>query len=141
MPYREKKAWITLVVLFAISAIYGVLMVSAYHVPEPNYYSLGHLLLGAFVAFVVLELVLLFLAARLSPLDPKMPGDERELFIEFRASRIAYFVLIALIIIATFPMIHTHGGNWGFGNLYLGAMVVAEMVRFSMQIYYFRKEA
>lgn len=141
MPYREKKAWITLVVLFAISAIYAVLMVRAYHVPEPNFNSLGHLLLGAFIVFAVLEVTLLFVAAKLSPLDPKVPGDEREWFIELRANRIAYFVLIILVILATFPTIHTHGGNWGFGNLYLGALVIAEMVRFSMQIYYFRKEA
>lgn len=141
MPYREKKAWITLVVLFAISAIYSVLMVQTYHVPDPNYYTLGYLLLGAFVVFFILELVLLFLAARFSPLDPKMPGDEREMLIELRASRIAYLVLIALVIVATFPVIHAHGGSWGFGNLYLGAMVIAEMVRFSVQIYYFRREA
>lgn len=116
-------------------------MVRAYHVIDPDYFTLGYLLLGAFVVFFVLQLVLLFLAAHFSPLDPNKPGDEREIFIELRASRIAYLVLIALVTIATFPVIHAHGGNWGWGTLYLGAMVIAEMVQFSTQIYYFRRQA
>lgn len=141
MPYREKKAWITLFCLIGVSSVYSVLMVRAYHVPEPDYNYLGHLLLGAIILFAVFELALLFIAARFAPLDPKMPGDERELLIELKANRIAYFVLIALIVLATFPMIHVHGRNWGFGNLYLGALVIAEIVRFTLQIVYYRREA
>lgn len=141
MPYREKKAWITLFCLISVSFVYSVLMVQAYHVPDPDFIELGHLLLGAIILFVVFELVLLFIAARFAPLDPKMPGDERELLIELKTNRIAYFVLIALIVLATFPMIHVNGRNWGFGNLYLGALVIAEIVRFTLQIIYFRREA
>jgi hypothetical protein len=141
MSYREKKAWITLFCLLGVFSVYAVFMVRAYHVPEPNYNNLAHLLLLAIIAFILFELALLFIAARIAPLDPKVPGDERELLIELKTNRIAYFVLIALILIVTFPMIHVHGRNWGFGNLYLGALVLAELVRFTLQIIYFRREA
>lgn len=141
MPYREKKAWITLVCLLGVSAVYFLLMGRAYHVPEPNYNYLGHLLIFAIGSFVVFELGLLFIAARFAPDDPRTPGDEREILIELKTNRVAYFVLLALVIIVTFPMIHVEGRNWGFGNLYLGALVLAEIVRFTLQIIYFRREA
>ncbi|MDP6536209.1 MAG: hypothetical protein QGG02_07765 [Gammaproteobacteria bacterium] len=71
MPYREeKKAWISMLLVLAVSAVYGYFMVDAYHGPDPDLMYLLHLLTLALTAFIVFEVVLLFLAARLSPDDP-----------------------------------------------------------------------
>tara|TARA_B100002003_G_scaffold175670_1_gene163524 strand:- start:2244 stop:2690 length:447 start_codon:yes stop_codon:yes gene_type:complete len=143
VPYREKKAWISMLLLLAVSAVYSFFMVDAYNVPDPNLMYLLHLLTLALAAFIVFEVVLLFLAARLSPDDPRGPIDERELLIELKARRLAYFVLMSLVVLITFAITHlsSHGDTWGIGNLYLGALVLAEVVRFAMQIAYFRREA
>ncbi len=145
MPYREKKAWITLITLIVVPTVYAYFMTRAYHVPDPNYNYLFHLLTLALTAFIAFQVILLFIAARLSPDDPKGPLDERELLIELKARRVAYFVLMALVVVATFVLIHLPNqgfrSSWGFGNLYLGALIGAEFVRFSMQIVYFRREA
>ncbi len=145
MPYREKKAWITLITLIVIPSIYSFFMVRAYHVADPDYNYLFHLLTLALTAFIAFQVILLFIAARLSPDDPRGPLDERELLIELKARRIAYFVLMALVLLATFVMTHlpSHGFRsiWGYGNLYLSALVGAEIVRFAMQLVYFRREA
>ncbi|MDP6536208.1 MAG: hypothetical protein QGG02_07760 [Gammaproteobacteria bacterium] len=60
-----------------------------------------------------------------------------------KAHRIAYFVLMSLVVLITFAITHlpSHGDTWGIGNLYLGALVLSEVIRFVMQIAYFRREA
>lgn len=145
MPYREKKAWITLIILIVVPVVYAYFMVNEYHSSDPNFNNLSHLLVLALTVFIVFQAVLLFIAARLSPEDPRGPLDERELLIELKARRIAYFVLMALVVLVTFLMIHlpNHDGRgaWGIGNLYLFALVGAEITRFAMQIVFFRREA
>jgi len=145
VPYREKKAWITLITLIVVPAVYAYFMVNEYHSADPDYNYLSHLLVLALSTFIVFQVILLFIAARLSPDDPKGPLDERELVIELKARRIAYFVLMALIVAVTFFMIHLSGagsrGIWGIGNLYVYSLVGAEIVRFAMQIVYCRREA
>ncbi len=145
MPYIEKKAWITLITLFVVPVVYCFFMVNAYHVADPDYHYLFQLLTIALTVFIAFQVILLFIAARLSPDDPKGPLDERELQIELKARRIAYFVLMGLVVATTFVMIHLpangFSASWGFGNLYLFALVGAEIVRFAAQIVYFRKAA
>ena len=139
MSFREKKAWITLCTLIVVFSIYAYLMANAYHVPEPNYGYLLHLLLLAIVAFAVIEVVLLLVARLYSPDDAKTPKDEREQLIEFKANRLAYQILMVLIVVVTFIMIHLNGDNWGFGNLYLGTLLLSEVVRFGTQIVLYRR--
>ena len=139
MSFREKKAWITLTTLIVVFGIYAYLMAKAYHVPDSNFNYLAHLLLLAIVAFGVIEIVLLLVARLYSPDDANTPKDEREQLIEFKANRLAYLILMVLIVVVTFIMIHLNGGNWGFGNLYLGTLVLSEVVRFGTQIALYRR--
>jgi len=36
-------------------------------------------------------------------------------------------------------MIHIHGGNWGFGMLYLAAIILAEILRAGLLIKQYRR--
>ncbi len=139
MPFREKKAWATIFALLIVFIPYYVLMVQAYHRPDPNIFSLAHLAALALTSFVVLELLLVFIARRLSPEDAGIPRDEREQLFAFRAARVAYTVLIILLVLITFAMIHNEGGNWGWGMLYLMGIIVAEIVRATMLIVQYRR--
>lgn len=129
MPFREKKAWVTIAALLLTFVPYYFSMVRLYHVPEPDFPELVHLAVMALVAFIVLELVLILVARSLSPEDRGLPRDEREELFASRATRNAYIALISLVIIVIFPMIHTFGGNWGWGMALLGAIIGAEITR------------
>ncbi|MDO9319099.1 MAG: hypothetical protein Q7V56_12960 [Gammaproteobacteria bacterium] len=139
MPFREKKAWATIFALLIVFIPYYILMVQAYHRPDPNIFSLAHLAALALTSFVVLELLLVFIARRLSPEDAGIPRDEREQLFAFRAARVAYTVLIILLVLITFAMIHTEGRNWGWGMLYLMSIIIAEIVRATMLIVQYRR--
>jgi len=129
MPFREKKAWVTIFALLIVFLPYYYFMKLAYHVPEPNYIQLGHLATVALVIFAVLEIVLILIARQLSPHDAGMPLDELEKLYAFRASRVAYVTLISLVLVVSFLMIHTYGGNWGWGMMYLAAIIGSEIAR------------
>jgi hypothetical protein len=88
----------------------------------------------------VLELVLLAVPRKLSPEDAGVPRDEREQLFAFRAATVAYVVLIVMIIAITFVMIHLDGGNWGWGMLYLLAIIKAEIMRAAMLIVQYRRD-
>ncbi len=139
MPFREKKAWATILALFVVFLPFYFLMARTYHQPDPDFYSLIHLALAALVIFVVLELLLVFIARRMSPEDASTPLDEREQLFAFRSARAAYITLIALVILVTFFNIHADGGNWGWGMAYLLAIILSEIVRATMLIVQYRR--
>ena len=139
MSFREKKAWVTIFVLLIVFIPYYYFMADVYHRPDPNYTNLGHLALVALVAFIVLEVVLVLLARILSPEDAGTPTDEREQLFAFRAARVAYVSLIVLVVAVIFPMIHTHAGNWGWGMAFLGAIIIAEIIRAAALIVQYRR--
>lgn len=139
MSFREKRAWVTIFALLIVFLPYYVFMVSVYHQPDTNFGYLMDLAGIAIAAFIVLQCVLLLVARKLSPEDAGIPIDERDQLFAYRASRIAYVTLIVLVVAVTLPMIHIHGGNWGFGMLYLGAIIVAEILRASLLIKQYRR--
>tara|TARA_R110002073_G_scaffold119000_1_gene259731 strand:+ start:462 stop:887 length:426 start_codon:yes stop_codon:yes gene_type:complete len=139
VSFREKKAWVTIFALLVVFLPYYAYMVSVYHQPNPNIRYLMTLAGVAIVAFVFLECVLLLLARRLSPEDAGIPKDERDQLFAYRASRAAHISLVVLVIVVTFPMIHVHAGNWGFGMLYLLAIMLSEILRATLLIQQYRR--
>jgi len=141
MTFREKKAWITLITLVIVFGVYFPFMANAYHTPDQNFGYLTHTALIALSAFLVMEIVLLVVVALRSPADARTPKDERELMIELRANRIAYFCLMVFVIVSVFLMIHEHGGNWGWGHLFFLSVILAEVINFATQIVLYRRGA
>jgi len=139
MAFREKKAWATILALLVVFLPYYFVMARTYHQPDPNFYTLMHLALAALVTFVVLELLLVFIARRMSPEDANIPLDEREQLFAFRSARAAYITLIALVILVSFLNIHAHGANWGWGMAYLLAIIVSEIVRATMLLIQYQR--
>ena len=139
MPFREKKAWITLGTLALVSTLFVILMGQAFGDSALNIYSAGHLILVALITFVVVEAGLLLLARWQSPEDARMPKDEREYLIDLKAARVAYVALIVLLLLVTLLMLHSHGHILAWGLHYLLAIVAAEMVRAVAQIVLFRR--
>ncbi len=140
MSFREKKAWATIFALLVVFIPYYIYMMRAYHQPEPNFNYLMHLAAIALSAFAVLEVLLVLVARKLSPEDIGMPVDERDQLFAFRAARVAYVTLIILLIVVTILMIYIAGDNWGWGMLYLAAIICSEILRASVLIVQYRRE-
>ena len=96
--------------------------------------------IGLLVAFVVLEIVLHAVVALQAPGAARSPRDEREHLIDMRATRIAFQVLVlgALAGVAT---IHLTRSAWVMQQVVLLAIVLAELVKFAMQVVLFRRDA
>ena len=135
MSFREKSAWITLVLLIAFG-VYFVevakpLLGYAAHV---SYFPLFLVLVAA---IVIVEIALhVFIAIR-SPQDARAPRDERERLIAQRATARAYFWLLAGAFVAI-GSIHLGAGPLVLAHCVLFAVWLAELARHASLLYYYR---
>lgn len=136
MSFREKTAWIS---LLSISGIYAVYFWSVSHPGARGGIHFGGLL-ETVVALAGVQVVLMAAAAIMAPKDAKAPRDERERLIDLRATRFAYAVLAWSIAGACFfggfnpPIIFDT-------NVLLFILVAAEILRSGCQIIQYRRGA
>ena len=139
MSFREKSDWLSFASL-CLLAIYffeigrGVLTGS--HSSGPYYYfKLFWWLIGVLIAIQVVTHSVLALR---SPQDAKAPVDERERLIHLRATPPAYFVLLvgAFMTIGT---MHMGFSVWQFAHCILFVIWIAELLRYGMRLYYYRR--
>jgi hypothetical protein len=88
--------------------------------------------------FVALEIALHIAIALQSPRDARAPKDEREILIDMRATRVAFYVLFGGALFAIFTM-HFRLNVWQLSQMVLLAIVIAELVKFATQIVLFRQ--
>ena len=141
MPHREKLAWMT---LLWIAVTYGPYFV---HVvlspPEPGVMpNLPQLWLLAMAAggngiLHILGRIGLRIAA---PDDARAPADERDRDIERRSATVAYYVMMAGMILVGMVMPFTTGG-WQIVNAGLLAIVLAEITQNGLAAWSYRRSA
>jgi hypothetical protein len=85
MPFREKSAWVTLIVILLVSAL---LLLHAPRLSHPGPWDF-HALLACIGAFVVIETVAYLVLRLRYPDDARAPIDERERLINLKAARLA----------------------------------------------------
>ena len=136
MSFREKSAWIHMVILIVVYGNYFI-RVSRDDLSGPE--ALG-LLLWLTVAFVVLEIVTFSIASALSPKDANEPEDEREKIIRWRSGEVAGYVLAGGALFALF-IIQFDFPRVMIGNVILGSLVMSSVVDCAGQIVQFRRQA
>jgi len=137
MSFREKTAWISLI---SMSAIYAIYFWSAIH-SGPHFGTL-HLggLLETVIALVIVQVALTIVVSIFSPKEAKAPRDEREKLIDLKATRTAYAGLATGIAFACFfggfnpPIVFN-------ANALLFILVVSEILRSACQIIQYRRSA
>lgn len=135
MSFREKIAWISLI---SVSGIYAVYFWSVFHSRGVGLPFFG--LLETVIALAVVQTVLMTAAAISAPKEAKAPRDERERLIDLRATRFAYAVLAWSVAGACFfggfnpPVIFDT-------NTLLFILVAAEVLRSGCQIIQYRRGA
>jgi hypothetical protein len=144
MSFREKSAWISLLTLAAVFVLYFAnyaRMMMGYGSVAPLIPLIFSLVAALIVSGVVLHLVI----AIRSPKEARTPKDERERLIELKATRVAFFVLIAGAL-ATIFVIHLRFARafdrplWMLHTT-LFFLILAGIVKFASQIVLYRRDA
>src|SRR5438874_4772448 len=138
MSFREKSAWISLVTLLICGGIYF------YRIVQMMTGAPGRgdvlLFLSLVSAMVLIEVVLHVALAIQSPKEARTPRDERERLIDLKATRVAFYVLIAGAF-ASIGTVHLRAGRWEMMQATLFAIVLAELTKFGSQIVLYRRDA
>lgn len=138
MSFREKSAWISLVLLLAVFTpfFWNSYRQFTGRVDTSSAVGTAFLLL---VAFVVFEIVLHAAIAIQSPAEAQAPRDERERLIEMRSTSVAFHVLLVGALSAV-GLLHLASSAWLMAQVVMLAIVVAEVVRFGLQVALYRRD-
>jgi hypothetical protein len=135
MSFREKSAWISLVLILAVFGPYfwfvGRALAGQAHVHGGTQFAL-------ILLFVILEIVVHIAVAARSPRDANAPMDERENLIDLKATRTAFYVLFGGALLSIFTL-HFPVNVWTLSQFVLFSIVIAELVKFGSQIVLFRR--
>lgn len=139
MPHREKVAWLSLI---AMAVTYGpYFTVAALTSPAtealPNLRQLGLFAATSVAQMLILGAGHLFFRIRF-PEDARAPVDERDRAITRRSISVAYYVLIAGMIVVGCVMPFSRGG-WAIINAALAMIVAAELVHYGMVVLGYRR--
>jgi cytochrome b561 len=135
MPFREKSAWISLVLILVVFGPYFWFVGRALSGQDHVHFGTQFALIGL---FILLEVVLHVAIAVQSPRDARAPRDERENLIDLKATRFAFYVLFAGVMTSILSL-HYPISVWVLSQLVLFSVVAAEVVKFGSQIVFFRR--
>ena len=135
MSFREKSAWISLVLILLVFGPYFWLVARSFAGGGVVHHGTQFALI---MVFVVLEVVLHVAIAIQSPRDARAPKDEREDLIELKATRTAFYVLFGGALLSIFSL-HFQVNLWMLSQFVLFSIVIAELVKFARQIILFRR--
>jgi len=140
MSFREKSAWTSfLVILLAFGAYFASIGVDMSASMGAGYRGAPLLgLVSVIVAVTLIEVAAHIALAARSPAEAQSASDERERLIVLKATRPAFYVLMTGVWLAL-GVVALGGGVWMLLQATLFAVWVAELTRFGMQIYYYRR--
>jgi O-antigen/teichoic acid export membrane protein len=138
MSFREKIAWLTLGgLLLAFGPYFGTLLLLG---KQP--WLLGPAGIGLFLIVVTALMIVMTIGgiaiAFTNIRDAERPSDERDRHIARRASAIAYAVLIPALFLALGTLVFGVGQTL-LVNAVLAAIVIAELVRCTIEILGYRR--
>lgn len=139
MPFREKTAWIAVAAMVIAYSGYFIAVTIAPRSGEPHdtLVLLGLFATATAVRLVILGVALLAVRAQ-SPVDARLPADERDRAIAARSAGIAYWVLMVGMVLVGIIMPFTDHGR-AITNAALFWLVTAEIVRYGVAIAAYRR--
>ncbi|MBM3264487.1 MAG: hypothetical protein FJY97_13815 [candidate division Zixibacteria bacterium] len=141
MSYREKIAWLSLIAMTVTFGPYFTI-VAAGILPEealPNLRQMGLYAVVAFVQMVILGVGHLYLR-RQSPQEVRLPPDERDQAIMRRSTTYGYYILI-LGMIQVGCIMPFYSNGWKIVNTAIFMIVAAEMVRYGVVVFSYRRQS
>jgi|SRR5208282_2214281 len=146
LSYQEKSILGSLLAFVVVFGYYFAAVLRDLSRPDFDGGTVGRLV-AAVIAIIVIEIVYHIVLALESKPEPK---DERDVLIEAKAYRNAYFLLAsgAFLVIVWVSLVtparaaaaaNTMVANFLTVNLVLFFMVVADLVKFLTQLFYYRR--
>jgi hypothetical protein len=135
MSFREKSAWISLILIVVLFGPYFWRVGRAFSGSTHVHFGTQFAMIGV---FVVLEIILHVAIAIQWPRDARAPKDEREDLIDLKATRGAFYVLLGGVVVSIFAL-HFPLNVWTLSQFVLFSVVVAELVKFASQIVFYRR--
>jgi hypothetical protein len=136
MSFREKSAWVTLIAILLVSALFAL---HAPRLSHPGPWDF-HVLLACIAAFIVIEAVAFVVLRLRYPEDARTPIDERERLINLKAMRLASRVYVVGSFLAVLTLHHGASAVM-IGYFIVLAFVIAEIVKYSARIVFYRRGA
>jgi len=140
MSFREKSAWISLLLYLGIYGFYFTQVAVALTRGGAD----GAHFLGLFgqsvVAFVLATIVLTVIAAVSAPKDAQAPKDERERLITLKANSASGYVLASGVVLVI-GVLFFGADDFLTINLLFFALVVSEVYKVSTQLVLYRRGA
>ena len=147
MSLREKSAWVCLITILIVFVPYFVFLLPKLWQGEGG----AGLVLGAFIGATIFCAVLstiLAIAVAVSTKDE--PKDERDVLIEGKANRNAYYVLLTLCFLALSSillvglgspetMLPTYARPAFVSQIFLLCFVIAEVTKYATQVVCYRR--
>jgi len=141
MAFREKIAWLTLGSMVVAYTIYFSLL-AAYFDPGlpagPRTVQMLALFGGVTIVQVVLIIIVSAVMGYRAQREAQARPDERDRAIARRAGSIAYYVLMAGMVLVGVVMPFSEPG-WRITNAALAALVIAEATRYGLIILSYRR--
>lgn len=136
MSFREKSAWISLLIYGVVFGGYFLTVWQAWDELYARGLVIG-LTVGAIVVLTVLAVGLSTVVALFTPKEANAPADERETLIDLKAERIASYTLSVGVVCLIGALLADVNGIL-VAVLLQASLVVSELVKASAQIAYFR---
>ncbi len=132
MSFREKSAWTMAAVMLVTGLFYAWLVSNGPAAP----------VIGPLIPYVLLVIILSvavqIVLAIFSPRDAQAAADEREKLVIWRAGHLSGIILaVGLLMSGAVYVLHPFG-NMLFHHM-LGAMIVAQVAEYLLQIYFLRR--
>lgn len=138
MSFKEKSILSSLILTVVV---FGYYFVQAFNTIDSSLLEITNrvgFFIGAVVFMVLLEIVLHIVLAITNKNESNKPNDERDSLIELKATRISYYILVVGIFTVGISILFSFD-TLLLANIMLLFFVIAEIVGFSMQLYYYRR--
>ena len=136
VAFREKSAWISLLVTLVVYGVYFFYFGRA--LSHGREFGVGGPISLAVVAIVVLQIILQVISAALSPeAERSAPVDERERQIQRAADAGGFYVLQVAVMCAIVTVYFA--SSWSVANAALAALVTGQIARYALVIVGYRR--
>ncbi len=138
MSFREKNAWISLLLYLAIYGFYFAQVAMAVTRGEADGAHFLGLFAQSVVMFVVATIAFTVVAAVLAPKDAEAPVDEREKLIALKANSASGYVLAAAVVLVIGVLFYG-ADDFLTINLLFFALVLSEVYKVATQLVLYRR--
>jgi len=153
VSFREKHLWITIFATVVVWSIYfRELIDRLLHgwIDDPRFaVVMGVGFAGALFVLVLIEVVLTLFATFTTPKVDRETKDEREMLAAYKGSHMSLMMLIALVIclgvalwfngLFRHALLNGPGAMVVLANVLVACVVVSELTRFALTLYFLRR--